>query len=305
MRSDRRAERAGAESGAAPQPGEPWVWIDGRIGPASEARISTLDHAFLYGDSVFETLRTHGGRPFRLDAHLDRLERSAARIALDLPLDRSALRRIVGEVASVAAPGDAGLRLMVSRGEGPLGIDPAPCRAPGVIVHGWSIEPGLHPQCVRGVDLVLSGIRRNPPAALDPTMKSGNMLNGILALNDARARGGEDGVLLTLDGTIAEGPTWNLFWVVGAEVRTAEATSVLGGVTRGVILERLAARGAPTRCGAFPAEDLADATEAFCTSSLRGIVPVRSIEGRRLPVPGPVTRDLAAEYASLIDCEGA
>ncbi|MGA1489342.1 MAG: aminotransferase class IV, partial [Planctomycetota bacterium] len=95
MRSDRRAERAGAESGAAPEPGEPWVWIDGRIGPASEARISTLDHAFLYGDSVFETLRTYGGRPFRLEAHLDRLERSAARIALDLPLDRSALRQIV------------------------------------------------------------------------------------------------------------------------------------------------------------------------------------------------------------------
>ncbi|MFQ5654283.1 MAG: aminotransferase class IV [Planctomycetota bacterium] len=278
---------------------DPWVWMDGSVEAAAEARVGVLDHGFLYGDSVYETLRTHGGRLFALEDHLTRLEASAAAIGLELPWERESLRQVLEEVRRAAPQGsEAGIRLVVTRGEGPLGLDPGLCPRPRLVVFGWPIPPGRHPHAAEGVDIVITSIRRNPPGALDPHIKSGNSLNNILAYREVRDRGAFEGVLLTLDGAVAECTTSNIFWVHGGEVRTPPDEGILLGVTRAVVLGILSREGIPLRIGSFPAEDLRGAGEAFITSSLKGILAVRSIDGEVLrgACPGERTRRIADLY---------
>lgn len=284
---------------------ELWVWIDGRITGAADARIGVLDHGFLYGDSIYETLRTHDGRLFRLVAHLERLEASAAGIGLALPWSRDDLEGILDEVTARAPAGrDVGLRLIVTRGEGPIGLDPALCPHPRLIVLAWPIVRGEHPLAAAGAEVIVTRIRRNPPSALDPHIKSGNFLNNILAYREVVAAGAFEGILLTVEGAVAEGTTSNIFWVKGGEVRTAEDRGILLGVTRSTVLEILAAEGIPRRLGAFPPEDLLGADEVFLTSTLKGILPVGRVDGARFPVPGPVTARIAAAYRARIAAGG-
>lgn len=288
-----------------PAPGPPWVWIDGAVVPAGDARIGVLDHGFLYGDSIYETLRTHDRRLFRLDEHLDRLEGSAEGIGLALPWSRDDLRAILEEtIAHGPADHDVGLRLMVTRGEGPLGIDPTRCPEPRLLIFGWAVLRGEHPLASTGVRVVITGVRRNPPSALDPRIKSGNFLNNILAYREVKAADAYEGVLLTVEGWIAEGTTSNIFWVHDGEVRTSEDRGILLGVTRLTVLEILEAEGIPHRRDAFPPEDLLEADEAFLTSTLKGILPIGQVDGATLPVPGPITARIAEAYRLRTRPEG-
>lgn len=280
---------------------ELWAWIDGRVTSAAEAKVGVLDHGFLYGDSIYETLRTHDGRLFRLAAHLERLGASAAGIGLVLPWSRADLRGILEEMTSRAPAGrDVGLRLIVTRGEGPIGLDPALCKTPRLIVLAWPIVRGDHPHAAAGAEVIVTRIRRNPPSALDPQIKSGNFLNNILAYREVVAAGAFEGVLLTVEGAVAEGTTSNIFWVKGGELRTAEDRGILLGVTRSTVLEIVAAERVPCRLGAFPPEDLRAADEVFLTSTLKGILPVRRVDDARFEVPGPVTARIAAGYRARI-----
>ncbi|MCA8962992.1 MAG: aminotransferase class IV, partial [Planctomycetes bacterium] len=212
---------------------QPWIWQDGAITDPGSATIPVTDHGFLYGDSVYETIRTYGARPFALGSHLDRLDRSAAAIGLRIPMDRARLAEAIEQVIDARPErSEVGIRLMVTRGIGPIGLDISLCRTPRVIMIGWSISPGRHPMAEVGVSVVVSSIRRNPPNALNPHIKSGNFLNNILAYREAREQGAFEAILLTTENTVAEATTSNVFWIRDGEVRSSTDEGILLGVTR-------------------------------------------------------------------------
>src|SRR5262249_48797597 len=254
-----------------------WVraraFIDGRITDENEAFVPVLDRGFLYGDSIYEVTRTSGGRPVDLGRHLDRLARSAAAIGLDPP-GRAQLAGAVGETLAAAGAGEAYVRIIVTRGAGEIGLDPALADRPRVIVLVRPLTP-LDPSLYQnGVEIALVAIRRNPKRALDPAIKSGNYLNNILGLREARARGAHECVMLNAEGWLTEGAPSNRFVVRGDAVRTpAFDDGLLDGITRGRVLELARAAGIPAAEAHLGRDDLLGADEAFLTSSLRGVLP--------------------------------
>lgn len=280
-----------------------WVSIDGVITDPAEARVSVFDHAFIYGDSVYEALRTHGRRLFEVNAHWDRLVSSAASLYLELPFDRSGFRsQLEALVEAGPADSDVGIRIMVSRGVGPLGLSFSACRSPKTVGIAWAIPSGPHANSRAGVAAIVSQWRRVPPEAFDAGIKSGNYLNNAIAYQQAREQGAFEAVMLATDGTIAEATTSNVFWVRGGDLFTPRDHGILRGVTRGVVIRLAAELKIPIHVGDFPESSLVTADEAFITSTLKGVLPVVSLDGAAIGVgePGPVTRRLQASYDTAV-----
>ena len=261
-----------------------YVNINGAISPASEARISPLDHGFLYGDSVYETVRTFFGRPFLLGRHLDRLQRSLDRVFLSLPSSRKDFEtEILRTIDEVPIDGDVGVRIVVSRGEGPIGLDITSCRSPNVLIYVFELDPSIRPAFAplgEGVGVVISKTRRNSPRALDPSIKSGNFLNNIFAYKDARDAGAHEAILCNSEGYIAEGTTSNVFVVKDGFVWSPHNYGILDGITRAVVFEEAEKAGIPTGETNIPPEALFSADEIFITSSIKGLVPVTQVNGK-------------------------
>ncbi|HUD72855.1 MAG TPA: aminotransferase class IV [Dongiaceae bacterium] len=285
------------------------VSVNGRITGALEASVSPLDRGFLYGDSVYETLRTYAGRPFRLEPHLDRLRRSAAALGIEpgrAPVDIA--RNVLDTIA--AGRGAAGvewaIRVILTRGTGALGYDPGACGPPTLVVHVRPM-PEIPPSWYReGVDVAIVPVTRNAPAALDPAIKSSNLLNNYLAWEAGRRRGVYEAILLNAAGRIAEGASSNLFVVREGRLATPGLdTGILAGITRAAVLEAARAAGiAADETDLMPAA-LTGAEEAFLTSTLKGVLPIRRCDGWpiREGRPGPVTRRLIEAYAALVQAE--
>jgi branched-chain amino acid aminotransferase len=268
------------------------VYVDGTIVPKEEAKISVFDHGFLYGDGVFEGIRVYGGNIFRLDQHMVRLYESARSIALQIPMSRERLTRDV--VRTVAANGkrDAYIRLVVSRGAGDLGIDPANCRTPTVVIIVDSIK--LYPEEMyrNGVSLVTAAVRRTPLDCLDTRIKSLNYLNNILAKIQAKKAGALEAVMLNTQGAVAECTADNLFVAKGGVLSTPDLTQgALGGITRAAVLDLARAAGIPARETVLGLHDIYTADEAFLTGTAAEVVPVVALDGRGIGDgrPGPLT----------------
>lgn len=284
---------------------------NGRIQPAEEAVIPAMDHGFLYGDSVYETLRTYRGRPFLLERHLDRLWRSLDRISLSPPCGRSELRdQLRGTFEAyhepdAGEPADLACRLVVTRGVGPIGLDVTLCVEPRFLIFAFAVRPLPESYLREGIAAVVSGVRRNHPSALDPGIKSGNFLNNILAFHDARDAGAQEAFLLSADGYVAEGTTSNIFVVERGLVRTPGAFGILDGITRAVVLEECRREGIPIEESRISAEQLLGVEEAFITSSVRGIVPVTRINGQVVGdgAVGLRTREILGLYDARIERE--
>jgi branched-chain amino acid aminotransferase len=283
-----------------------WINVNGRITSPDEAAISPLDRGFLYGDSVYETIRTYSSKPFRLAAHIDRLQRSAE--ALGIPHARAAVEPQAAVLETLArAPGqESAVRIVLTRGGGGVGYDPAALGAPTVVVHVRPC-PGIPDAWRReGVDIAVVPVTRNAVTAVDPAIKSSNLLNNYLAWEAGRRLGVFEPVLLSPDGHVAEGASSNLFIVRGGRLATPAArTGILRGITREAVLEL-------ARAGSLPADEMAilpgelrEADEIFLTSTLKGILPVRRCDG--WPVrdgrPGPVTRRLIDLFEALVQEE--
>jgi branched-chain amino acid aminotransferase len=282
------------------------VWFDGRILDHTEARISVVDHGLLYGDGVFEGMRAYAGRMFRLDDHLRRFEVSARAIGLDLPA-RDRLREIV--LATVAATGaqDAYVRLVVTRGEGPLGLDPTTCASPTVFCIADSVEIFSKDKAAAGISLVVSSLRRPGPDALDPRIKSLNYLNNVLAKLEARRQGADDALLLNARGEIAEATAANVFVVRNDRLMTPPAADgALEGITRAVVLELASGLGLVAEERTLTRIDLVGADEAFLTGTGARIVPIRSLDGQPIgsSVPGPITAKIRDRYFALARSSG-
>jgi branched-chain amino acid aminotransferase len=287
------------------------VNVDGRIGDADRAVVPVLDHGFLFGDSVYEVLWWHRGALIQAADHWERLEASARRVHMDLQHDRAALEAAVRATleASGAAPGeDAWVRVIVTRGVGALALDPATSPRRGLVV---IVAPAHRPTpeaFERGVHLSIVERRRNSPRALDPRVKTGNYLNNVLALTEARQGGADDALLLNDRGEVAEATTSNVYLVRGGVLTTPElAAGILEGTTRRRLLALCGEEGIPAREARVTPADLAAADELFLSSSVRGLMPVTRLDGRTVGDgrAGPLTRRLRDLFEAAAHADAA
>jgi len=280
--------------------------VNGIIAPIERATISVTDHGFLYGESVYETIRTYRRRAFLVTRHLERLERSAASIMLTLPWTRDHLAGEVNRTLAAAGdgPGEYAIRIVTTRGDGPFGYDPALCPTPNLVILLRRLaEPPPDPR-EAGISAAVSAVRRNPIESLDPRIKSSNLLNNILAAHDARRAGADEAVLFNTAGFLSEGTQSNIFFVAGGRLRTPSLDcGLLSGVTRDLVLDLAAKMGIEREEGRYRREELGAADEIFFTSTTREVLPILRLDGR--PVGGgslgPVTLRLHEGYRALVE----
>lgn len=271
-----------------------WVWLRGAVVPANEAKISVLDRGFLYGDSVYEVVRTFGGKPFRLAEHLDRLARSAAGLVLALPERGVIEQAIAALLAHAGSTGDFYLRVVVTRGTGQLGLDPALAGEPALMLLLQPVHPPPAEAYRDGVAVVLSSRSRS-----SPTLKTGNYLESVMATREARLVGAHEALVRDGVGRITEGSSSNVFLVAGGRLRTPPIhAGLLPGITRAAVIELCQGAGlAVDEVHLWPT-DLELAEEMFLTSSIRGVLPVTRCgahtvgDGR----PGPITKQVMTLY---------
>ena len=284
------------------------VNVDGLLLPPSEARVSVFDRGFLYGDSVYEVVRTYGFRPFELDAHLARLTHSASRIGLALPWD---VHRVSTEVARTlegsrggdlpdpeAAPwnrAERTVRIVMTRGSGDLGLDPSYAVAPTAIVIVHPLAGPPESAYRDGVSACIVGVPRAAPTAADPSAKTGLHLPHVLAVREARLHGAYEALLTDGTGQVTEGASSNLFAVRAGRIVTPPlGAGILEGVTRGVVLRIARSLGVATEETRLSAGELEAAEELFITSTVREILPVTRLGERPVGAGrvGPVTHRL-------------
>ena len=282
-------------------------YIDGRLYPKEEAKISVLDHGFLYGDGVFEGIRAYNGRVFRLEQHLDRLWQGAKTVMLQIPLSRDELRKAVLWTLRENRLRDAYIRLVVSRGVGDLGLNPQKCPRPSVIIITDSIS--LYPAELyeRGMEVVSVSTRKNRPDALNPNVKSLNYLNQILGRLEVNRQGVPEGIMLNEDGHVAEATADNIFVVLkGVLVTPPAIAGILLGITRGTVLELAAREGIPTEERLFTLHTLYNGEESFLTGTGAEVIPVVKVDGRTIGagVPGEISRRIMKAFRELVQQEG-
>ena len=278
------------------------IWLNGKICEKDQAKISVFDHGLLYGDGVFEGIRFYGGKPFQLSAHVDRLFDSASYINLRIPYSKEQLAQTVLDLIQTYAKPEGYIRLVVTRGEGGLGINPALCAEPTVIIIADQLQ--FLPQAVfkNGAKLIIAATRRLAVDGLDPRVKSLNYLNHILARIEANNANADEAILLNAQGYVTEGSTDNIFLVKNNTLLTPPVSDgALNGITRRVVLE-LADRISITYSEqSLTPYDLYTADECFLTGTAAELVPVAQIDGRTLPVvKGPVFQKLQTAFQQLL-----
>ena len=258
-------------------------WLNGELIDPDEARVSVFDHGLLYGDGVFEGIRFYRGVPFRLDAHLRRLEQSARALSLELPYARAELAEATRATAAATAEQEGYLRLVVTRGEGALGVDPRSCGRPTVFVLADRLRIVDAAVRERGARLIVASVRRLGVDEIDPRIKSLNYLNQILARLEANQAGVDEALLLNRDGFIAEGTVANLFLAVDGVLLTPPTTDgALDGITRQVVLEVARRLNIPCREQRLAVYDILNADEAFLTGTGAELIPVGQVQGQSL-----------------------
>jgi branched-chain amino acid aminotransferase len=291
------------------------VNLGGTVLPPAEAKVSVFDRGFLYGDSVYEVLRTYGGTPFEVEAHLARLAHSAARLGLALPWDAARTASEIDRTLAAArgddpptpdpAPWNVGeryVRVVMTRGAGELGLDPSLAVDPLALVIVMPLQAPPARAYAEGVAAAIVGVQQPAPQAVDPTAKTGAHLPHVLAVREARAAGAHEALLLDARGFVTEGSSSNVFAVTGGVVRTPPlAAGILAGVTRGVVLALARAEGVPVEEVALRPSDLDAADEVFITSTMREILPVTRLGSRAVGAgrPGPTTFRLHRAFRRL------
>jgi branched-chain amino acid aminotransferase len=280
------------------------VHVNGKVFTEEHATVSVFDHGFLFGEGIYETLRTYGGKPFLLDRHLARLRHSAALMALDVPFsDDELARRVSDTMAAHPALDEAYIRILLTRGVGDLSYNLAATPTPSLVI---IVKPFLpHPErtFTDGIPVVLVGIRRNHPNALNPMIKSNNLLNNALAMQEALRRGGQEALMLNQAGQLAECSQSNIFIVRHGEVLTPPLSAgLLPGITREYVLELAGTINVLAREADLDLDDLSRADEVFLTGTTREVTPVVTIDGKpvRDGKPGVITRRLLDAFRRQI-----
>ena len=281
----------------------PRVSIGGKLYEKADAKISVFDHGLLYGDGVFEGIRSYAGNVFRLDQHLTRLYESARAIHLRIPIEKAALAKDVLDTLAANKLRDAYIRLIVTRGSGSLGLDPRKTTDPQIIIITDAIS--LYPPELyqHGLKIITAGTIRNHPAALSPRIKSLNYLNNILAKIEGTNAGCLEALMLNHKGEVAECTGDNIFLVRRGEVHTPSIDAgILEGVTRDAVIELARDAGLKVVERTMDRHDVYTADECFLTGTAAEVIPVVECDGRAIGtgVPGPVTRDLLERFHVLV-----
>jgi branched-chain amino acid aminotransferase len=284
------------------------VYIDGEFLAPEQAKISVFDHGFLYGDGVFEGIRAYHGRVFKLPEHLSRLYRGAKAIMLAVPQTQDELQQTVLECLRRSGLKDAYIRLIVSRGKGDLGLDPAKCREGAsivIIVDGIALYPKEIYES--GLKMITVTTRRNISTAINPAIKSLNYLNNILARLEVTRAGCFEGLMLNNEGYVAEATGDNIFILRDGNLLTPPVSvGILDGITRRTAIELAKTMGIETKEELFTVYDIYTSKECFLTGTAAEIVPVAELDGRTIGdgKPGTFTRQLTELFHKLTQSEG-
>lgn len=284
------------------------IYIDGRLYNKEEARISVLDHGLLYGDGVFEGIRSYNRLVFCLKEHIDRLYRSARTIMLDIPLTKEKMIKAVCDTLKANQLNDAYIRLVVTRGEGDLGLDPRKCRGNARVII-ITDKIALYPEKFykQGLNIITVPTRQKVAEALNPQIKSLNYLNNILAKIEAINAGCEEAIMLNSEGYVTECTGDNIFIIKDKILFTPpKFVGILEGVTRTVVIEIAANKKIRVREEIFTRHDIYNADECFLTGTAAEIVPVAEVDGRVIgrDKPGPTTLMLMKEFQNLTRIRG-
>lgn len=278
------------------------IYVNGRLVPKKDAKISVFDHGLLYGDGVFEGIRAYHGRVFMLEAHIDRLFRSAHAIVLAIPMTKAALIRAVVATCKANRIVNGYIRLVVTRGIGTLGLNPYSCRKPQVIIIADAIQLYSRELYAQGLRVVTAGSLRNHSESLSPCIKSLNYLNNIMAKLEAINAGVEEVVMLNPQGNVAEASGDNIFIFKGNQLLTPPTSAgSLEGITRNVVMDLARRRGYEVREITLTRYDLYNADEMFLTGTAAEIIGVADMDRRVIGSgkPGRRTLELTAGYREL------
>jgi len=275
------------------------VMIDGNLLEPERATISVFDRGFLYGDSVFETIRTYGGVPFEIGQHLERLEWSAGRVFIPLPVSLEVLKAEVRAAVEAAQNPESYIRVMVTRGRGAMGLDPSTTEHSARVIIVDRLEPPPPEAYAQGIQTITFKTQRFGDATAAAGAKVANYLVAVLAMREAHAANASEALITDHTGRIVEGSTSNVFAVQGGELVTPpESAGILPGITRRRVLEAARDLAIPVRYAAFDQASLCDHDELFVSSSIRELLPVVRVDGRPVGggLPGPVTRALLDKF---------
>jgi len=271
------------------------IWLDGKLVDKADAKLSVYDHGTLYGDGVFEGIRVYSGRIFKVDAHLHRLYDSAKAIRLTIPYTLEELKSAMVETVKANDFKDCYIRLVVTRGTGYLGLNPAKCPRPAVFIIADTIEMYSKETYEKGMSIITASVIRNHPNAISPRVKSLNYLNNILARIEAVDAGVPEAMMLNHNGNVAECTSDNLFIISDGAVYTPPASDgALEGITRGVIIGLCNSMALSFAERTLQRHDVYIADECFLTGTAAEVVPVTKIDGRLIGtgVCGPITTRL-------------
>jgi branched-chain amino acid aminotransferase len=278
------------------------IYIAGKLYDKEDAKISVYDHGLLYGDGVFEGMRSYSGKVFRLAEHLDRLWDSAQAIWLTIPMTKEEMAKAVYDTLKVNGIEDGYIRLVVTRGAGSLGLDPNRTSNPQVIIITDHIALYPREYYEKGLELVTASTMRNHPAALSPRIKSLNYLNNILAKIEGLKAGCVEALMLNHKGEVAECTGDNIFLITKGELLTPPIDAgILEGITRNAVIDIAREVGITTREISLTRYDVYVADECFLTGSAAEVIPVVKVDNRAIGagVPGPITQDLIRRFHEL------
>ncbi|MBW1813072.1 MAG: branched-chain-amino-acid transaminase [Deltaproteobacteria bacterium] len=275
------------------------IYINGDFFEKENAKISVFDHGLLYGDGIFEGIRIYNGKIFKLKEHLERLYKSAKAIMLTVPLSFKELEKAVQDTVHINKKENGYIRLVITRGNGTLGIDPTNCKNATVIIIVDDIQlyPKKHYQ--KGIKIITASVRRISPDSLDPRIKSLNYLNNIMAKMEAENAGCLEAVMLNKEGFVAECTGDNIFIVKNKCLLTPSGSKgALDGITKNTVMHVSKKIGLPAQESELTQYDLYTADECFLTGTGAEIIPVIQIDGRAIgnEKPGPITQKLTAEF---------
>ncbi|BDC35837.1 branched chain amino acid aminotransferase [Candidatus Methanoliparum sp. LAM-1] len=279
------------------------VFIDGEYYEDNDAKISVLDHGFLYGDGVFEGIRAYNGKVFKLQEHIDRLYDSAKAIILDIPLKKEEMIENILDCIRKNNLSNAYIRVIVTRGKGDLGIDPSSCKRASIVIIAEEWDALFGNLYEKGLNAVTVSIRRNSYEAMPPGIKSLNYLNNILAKIESKIKGGDEAIILDVNGNIAEGSGENIFIIKNGIIYTPKTTTNLKGITRETIIKIAEEKlGYTVKEEFFSLFELYTADEVFITGTAAEVAPIVSVDGRIIGDgrPGRITKQLIDEFKNVI-----
>ena len=274
------------------------VYIDGEFLPKREAKVSVYDHGFLYGDGVFEGIRTYNGRVFKLDEHIRRLYESAKSMELSIPVSKEDMMKTILETIGRSGLKDAYIRVVVTRGVGDLGLDPRKCPKPSIIIIVDTIVVWKE----RSLKAITATTRRNAASALNPMVKSLNYLNNILAKLEANRSNVDEAIMLNQQDLVCEGTGDNMFIVKDGVIATPPpSANMIVGITRSAVMELATKDGLKVEERDITIHEVYNADEAFLTGTAAEVMPLVEVDGKRIGngEPGPITMTLIERFNDI------